>query len=337
MAGLEKVRDGDTVEYPAATHNAMIDAAIAHQATQSGTSGPPTFNQQTSNNFVLVQNKTENPEETEDPDEFDTNRQRFEILGIDGPVIEPDNNLQEFVNRRVMIGVVPTEKKHWGRFAILTQPIDRDRFGLACVSGIYVARVEIVKETHIFADVKTDEVMHLKSDDSGAAQILWKEEGLGVKWAVLRLGVPFLAQQREWMIVREAEEGLTWVWVERVIPSSDFATNGGLYAPIGPPDPLPEREFLPVAEGAEPEPVMSDEDWAKILQGWEKMTINPHTESLDYEPAVWVGPILTLEPQIFPAERTGRNWHIAPGWRRDVRELPANIPTGSCTVAGGGF
>lgn len=325
MAGLEKVKDGDDVEYPAATHNAMIDAAAAHQATQSGTSGPQDPGQPTSNNFVLVQNDT------------DDNRDRFEILGIDGPVIEPENNPHEFVNRSVMIGVVPTEKKHWGRFAILTQPIEKDRLGLACISGIYRARVEIIKERHIFADVKTDEVEYLKSDDSGAAQILWKEEGLGVRWAVLRLGVPFLAAQRVWVMAREAEEGLTWIWIERVIPSSDFATNGGLYTPVGAPDPLPEREFLPAEEGVEPVPVISDEDWAKILLGWEKMTINPHTSSIDYAPAVWVGPILTLEPAIFPAERTGRNWHIAPDWRRDVRELPANIPIGSCTVAGGGF
>ncbi len=325
MAGLDKVIPGESNEIPFTTHNAFVDAARDYISRSGGTAGPVPPDQPTSNNFVLIQNNT------------GEDLERFDIVGVDAAVIKPDNNPVEFATRRIMSSAIPTVKDYWGRFAIMTVPVAKTKFGLACISGIYIALVDVLKETHIFADVKTDEVNHLKSDDSGAAQILWKQSEdpdsdieLGIQWAVLRLGVPFLAHQRVWVIIREVEfDGVTWVWVERARPSDDYDTNGGLFTGMGPPAIPPVR--LLDAEG---EPVNSDSHFENLGKGWEQMVVDPHRISDDYRPAVWTGRILTREPDIFPAERTGGNWHIGANWRFDVRELAESILFGSCRVSG---
>jgi hypothetical protein len=48
--------------------------------------------------------------------------------------------------------------------------------------------MDVQNEDHRFADVGDEVAGHLVSAVSGAAEILWKESGTGVKWAVVRLG-----------------------------------------------------------------------------------------------------------------------------------------------------
>ncbi|RJQ82501.1 MAG: hypothetical protein C4519_07805, partial [Desulfobacteraceae bacterium] len=50
-------------------------------------------------------------------------RARFEILGINTPVITPTDNLDQFLNRPALSGVVPTAANHWGKFVVLAEPI----------------------------------------------------------------------------------------------------------------------------------------------------------------------------------------------------------------------
>ena len=322
MADLQKVNAGDSFEIGAGDYNAMVDAAIAHR---DGPPTPPTTDGPSgANNTLLVRNDTEEE------------RDRFEILGIGEPLIKPDDNLTSFLNRQVMAGETPTKADHWGRFVILVHPLAEEKLGTGYISGITAVRLKIEKEFHIFADVADGESRWLESSDGGAAQILWKEEGLGVKLAIVRLGVPFRPTLRVWIIIREVEfDDVPWVWVERAKLSDEYATNGGLFVGVGPLDPVPEREYVLDEEGEPVEPltpIVSDEDWGKILDGWEKMTVDAHRISQDYVPAVWPGPILTREPDIFPAERTGKNWHIGANWRFDVRVLSQDVPMGSCRV-----
>ena len=61
---------------------------------------------------------------------------------------------------------------------------------LAMALGLCPVKITVENEDHAFADVNDGEAATLKSTATGAAQILWKEDGTGEKWAVVRLGVP---------------------------------------------------------------------------------------------------------------------------------------------------
>jgi hypothetical protein len=49
-------------------------------------------------------------------------------------------------------------------------------------------KIDIVNANHWHADVADNVAANLKSSAGGAAQIVWKESGTGVKWGVVRLG-----------------------------------------------------------------------------------------------------------------------------------------------------
>ena len=108
--------------------------------------------------------------------------------GSIGPVYGPDDNLPEFKRRPDESG---GEGGHSdvGRFAILQQPIKAGYLGVAQVSGVALCKLDVVYETHVYADVKDGNADELKTGEVGAAEILWKQSGTGSgKWALVRLG-----------------------------------------------------------------------------------------------------------------------------------------------------
>jgi len=172
---LKKVQRGQPLVIPASTYNAFVDAAqdyqrrkLSQQSTGLSTSRDA--------DMVLVKNSS------------GADRARFEILGINAPVITPTDNLDQFLNRPALSGVIPTAANHWGKFVILAEPIRNGLLGLGWLSGVCPVKVDIVNANHWHADVADNIAANLKSSGGGAAQILWKESGTGVKWAVVRLG-----------------------------------------------------------------------------------------------------------------------------------------------------
>ena len=114
---------------------------------------------------------------------------RFGVLAIDGPLFSPAENLDGFKNAIVLKGANPDEYEHMGKFVILQEPLAAGAIGWAAVSGITVGKVEMTEPTVFqLADVKDGDVTQLKGAGFGGAQILWREEGWGTKWALLRLG-----------------------------------------------------------------------------------------------------------------------------------------------------
>lgn len=76
-----------------------------------------------------------------------------------------------------------------GRLAILLEPAAQYEIARAVVSGVVHAQITVSEEWHEYAD--TDPVSGgrtLVSCASGQCQVLWKEQGLGSRWALLRLG-----------------------------------------------------------------------------------------------------------------------------------------------------
>jgi len=174
---LKKVQSGDRLKIPAATFNAMIDAARDHQQRQQGReqTSLPAFRQ---SGIVLVRNDS------------GADRDRFDVLGIDSVVISPDDNLDAFKNRVALAGVTPSVGQHSGRFVVLLGPAAAGAIVTGCVSGVCVAKVKVRDEADEYADV-TDGQSYLTSGPRGSAQILYKEDtGSLPRWALVRMGVP---------------------------------------------------------------------------------------------------------------------------------------------------
>ena len=175
MTPLKKVRKGDPLSFPASAFNAFVGAAEFTEATKRSGGGhfTPQFRQA---GIVRVKNDS------------GADRDRFNVLGIDGPIFTPTDNEDTFKNQVALTGVVPDEDYHVGKFVILLEPIPDGKIGLACLDGVCPVKLDVQDEGHEYADVADAEAGRLKSGLRGAAQILWKEFGTGEKWAVIRLG-----------------------------------------------------------------------------------------------------------------------------------------------------
>jgi hypothetical protein len=112
---------------------------------------------------------------------------RLNILGIGGSQIDPTTNT--FKETTVFNGVIPSQTGHTsGRFVITAEPIGIDAIGGAYVAGFTPVQINIIDEGHNFADIKDSDITQLESAASGAAVILYKEEGTGSKLAIIRFG-----------------------------------------------------------------------------------------------------------------------------------------------------
>ncbi len=158
----------------------MVDAAITHRNSgDGGGSGYREFKRH--GLWVPVRNDSGD------------DRKRFEILAINGSVLDPADDLETFQNRVAFKGVVPTADKA-GLFVVLQEPIHEDAVGLACIIGITVVKLDIASsadESATFADVKDGAADRLSVNNDKGAQILWKEPGndpTNGKWGIIRIG-----------------------------------------------------------------------------------------------------------------------------------------------------
>lgn len=111
---------------------------------------------------------------------------RFEILGIDGVVVEQTDNADEFYKRVALTAGSPSTSSHPGKFVITWEPIANNGIGRAYVTGVCQVQINVTDASHGYADVTNGDSTKLTSAVAGGAQILWKESGTGTKWAVVR-------------------------------------------------------------------------------------------------------------------------------------------------------
>jgi len=174
---MKKVKPGEPLAIPAATFNTFVDAARdflarRHQQAQAGT---PSGRH---NCIVLVRNDSV----------FD--RERFEVLGIDGSVFDPGTDIEAFKNHPVMTGVMPVEPDHRGKFVVLLEPVASGELAHAVAAGVVPARINVPDEDYPYylAEVTNGSPVNLAVAKVGSATILWRQGGTGVQWALLRLG-----------------------------------------------------------------------------------------------------------------------------------------------------
>jgi hypothetical protein len=174
---MRKVRSGDPLVIHASTFNTFIDSArdFLDRQNQIRRTG---LRDTRHSGIVLVKNAS------------GEDRERFHVLGIKESVIKPADNEDEFKNKVALSGETPTEEDHRGKFVILLEPLKADSLGMAMALGLCPVKITVENEDHACADVNDGEAATLKSGPTGAAQILWKEDGTGEKWAVVRLGTP---------------------------------------------------------------------------------------------------------------------------------------------------
>src|SRR5699024_6729445 len=120
-----------------------------------------------------------------------------EILGIDTSTVDPGDNEPEFRRGVALNGTEIDSTKHAGTFAIALEPIAAGAMGKAAVEGVCICKIDVQNTTDKFAEVPGDDggsgsggsgEVYLQSAAAGSAQILWKQSGTGLKWAVVRLG-----------------------------------------------------------------------------------------------------------------------------------------------------
>jgi len=170
---FKKVLVGQPFKFPAEFYNALVDTVgSAKQENDTSTAGNTLVRSTT---IVRVKNAS------------GQDRGRFEILGIDEPIISPYANLQQFKNEVALTGVTPELPEHLGQFVILLEPIPAGQSGRAFISGVCPVRLASGGEpTDKFAEVRDGAADSLQPCPQGSAQILWRDSSSN--WAVVRLG-----------------------------------------------------------------------------------------------------------------------------------------------------
>jgi hypothetical protein len=181
MKRLRKLTAGDPLgagPHSAGAWNELVDtAAIVERARQTGASltRGPMFADRT---MVLIRNAS------------DVAVDRFGILGITGSVLDTAYSPDEFKRHCCLEGDTPTAPDHYGKFAVLAQPLAVGAIGWATVSGVCVATVDYEYYDQPYADIKPDDSGELAGAEGGV-QVLWKESSIGSKLSIIRLGVPY--------------------------------------------------------------------------------------------------------------------------------------------------
>ena len=177
------LQPGDPLPTSIRVINPMLEAARRVANDRFSRSSPPLTTARSAS-LIRVLNDT--------GDSLDRGR----IVGLEEPIFVPEEtSVDAFLREVAFIGVTPTTS-HIGKFAVLMEPAPPDVVVRAWVAGACMARVNVVDETHTYADVEDGETGALKSSFDGSAQILWKEGdipygyyyGGGEQWAIVRLG-----------------------------------------------------------------------------------------------------------------------------------------------------
>ncbi len=176
---MKKVKPGDPLSIPAATFNTFVDAARDYlqrrhgQGQQATPSGRHTCT-------IPVRNDS------------GSDRQRYEILGIDSPLFSPASDEEAFKNTPALRGVTPAEDDHAGKFVVLLEPVPAGELALAVAAGAVPVRIDVPEDEedadYRFAEISDGEAGSLAASHDGSAAILWREGGAGEQWAIVRLG-----------------------------------------------------------------------------------------------------------------------------------------------------
>lgn len=119
----------------------------------------------------------------------------YDPVGLDGPLITPTDNEQEFENVTALEGVEPTVAAHAGcKWGVMLEAAGNGSIGRCCFAGVVPVRVYVTAAADAYVDVIAaetvgTETVYLGTGATGA-QILWLEDDTieTIVWAIVRLG-----------------------------------------------------------------------------------------------------------------------------------------------------
>lgn len=166
------VRENEPFRPSARAWNAMIDETVSSRTRQEGNRGIEFGRFRP---WVDVYNASQHDFE------------RFDAIGINGPVIDPTENLDEYENNLTFEGTVP-RTCHVGKFGICLEAIPAGGWGRVLLSGVVQCWVDFgdYGDGLGFADVVSGSTA-LQAGYTGSAQILWTAGRIGTQRAVVRL------------------------------------------------------------------------------------------------------------------------------------------------------
>lgn len=175
---MRKVRPGDKLEIPAAAYNAFVDAARDTSQRQHDLARALAIGEARRQDYVLIRNESGGA------------RDRCDILGINGVLVKPTENLDEFKGRIVLRCGMPQPYKHRDCFVVLLDAVPNGGIGRACVSGVCITRVIMNNEMDKYA------VPHASAgimySGFGTNRLLWveppEERQNPWAWCVVRIG-----------------------------------------------------------------------------------------------------------------------------------------------------
>lgn len=171
---LKKVQAGQRLEIPAEAYNAFVDAVRDDRARRHSIEQEAGVEiRQTG--IVKIRNQT------------GVAQDRYHVLALHDPIVQPADNLAEFKNRVSFAGHTPAEPRRSERFAILLEPLPLNGIGRGILAGVSPVRLEVVRESDQYAELIAGATDKLRTTPTGLTRILWKESGLGLKWGVVRL------------------------------------------------------------------------------------------------------------------------------------------------------
>lgn len=246
----KRVLRGDRVAIKASDLNVLMDIAARERSSLGVQNAEPLKFAKKDGIFVRFENTTSEP--------FLTN----EIVALYEPIFKPakiqsggsgpitGHGLAATWRDRVAMRARKPTANDRGKFGIVTATTMPNTIGIALISGLVLARVEILAETDWLADIKADEQTMLQSAAWGSAKILWKDAPADrltaspkIAWAVLHIGGPvhftnFRAEVIDvdtstWGAGRKKLKVKRLVRHPRGIDGPEFVCDGGIDTLIG--------------------------------------------------------------------------------------------------------
>lgn len=157
----------------ARTYNGLVD--ILNRAETEGGSSPPEISRSSVSTLGFRNDHTVAVKERE-------------IVVLGAPVFLPGANLAAFKQNVVLKGTAPVSTSR-GKFGVVLGATPVGKLGRVATSGTIAVQVNVVDALHTHADVTPSVINSLTSGFAGTAEILWKESGTGLNWAVIRFPV----------------------------------------------------------------------------------------------------------------------------------------------------
>jgi len=198
-----KKNSGDRLVFPAQVYNYLLDAADDYNSTKNDSPSETLLGWPTT--FGKCRNDT------------GADLDRFDVVGIDPPLILPSTNLPVWKRQVNFSAVDPVLARHTGAWAVLAQPIRDQAIGAAIIAGCAPVAVTVPSggtgssgsgssgsggqltwaalqsEGAVFAEAQERVGFEniLKVDFTGSARVLWCEDqdnSYGWRWAYVRIG-----------------------------------------------------------------------------------------------------------------------------------------------------